>query len=777
MQKNKRDAGADNLTPSVPQYFSWINNTNEGSTEEQTLINLDFFSYLKDTYGMEIKIYAWDAGNFDGASEGYGNTKGEKFRSQYPEEYNNVVKKAAEAGIRMGLWGSPDGYGDDEETEKERFEFFVHLCRDHNFALFKLDGVCGQLRPEKAELFAEMLRECRKYSPDLIVLNHRLNLYEAEKHITTYLWNGSETYVDVLSGNSNTCMHHRGFMFERGHTDNLERLAEDHGVCISSCIDYFEDELIYQAFNRSLILAPETYGNPWLMRDDELAELARVYNLHRRNADILVNGMLLPESYGANACSRGTKTKRFISTGNNSWEAKAVSIKIGEETGIEADSVFDVNIHHPYEKHLGTFRTGDTAEIVLMPFRAALIEISVPEEAEKMLTGCEYKIIKEAPDGTPEEVKILYCEGNDILLRKNNEQSFFMKGAKTDIREKAPLFLGTLENTDESPENGEFLYESAMFAINNDCLEKRSLDRSGETKIPQVKAARDAFFNQKLYKLRGLEAKNMFDGRDDTFFDSQSKTYCDNNLRINGGCLRVDFGKALECDSVEIEFFSADTPTREVETQTVPLTAEYSEGLTVWKSSELAKITKTQDCEEEIVKFTVHTTYRLKGKRVTVGYNINDKIRYLRIADPVDRIYNIRLIKDGKEIEPSKPSANNMQSHYRYKKTQAVKCGEFTLPDYTSLPRLTVAVEGNHGTESVYCVAEIKGEFFGFPERAPEYKANQWEHRVLDSDKNNTFYMPLTEGLEGEKIRIYAVFSDRARARSCKCNIYLTPVH
>ena len=94
MSKTAKNAGADEFTPSIPQYFSWINNTNEGSTEEHTLINLDFFKYLKDTYGMEIKIYAWDAGNFDGASEGYGNLNGEKFRSQYPEEYTKVVQKA-----------------------------------------------------------------------------------------------------------------------------------------------------------------------------------------------------------------------------------------------------------------------------------------------------------------------------------------------------------------------------------------------------------------------------------------------------------------------------------------------------------------------------------------------------------------------------------------------------------------------------------------------------------------------------------------------------------
>lgn len=776
MNKTKHDAGADNLTPSVPQYFSWINNTNEGSTEEQTLVNLEFFRYLKDTYGMEIKIYAWDAGNFDGASEGYGNRQGEKFRAQYPEEYNNVVKKAKEIGIRMGLWGSPDGFGDDEETEKERFDFFVHLCRDHNFSLFKLDGVCGTLRPEKAGLFAEMLRECRKYSPDLIVLNHRLDLYEAEKHVTTYLWNGHETYVDVSQGNTETCMHHRGYMFTRGHTDNLERLAEDHGVCISSGIDYFEDELIYQAFNRSLILAPETYGNPWLMRDDELPKFARIYNLHKRNAPILVNGQLLPETYGNNACSRGTKTKRFVSTGNNSWEMKTIFLNI-KETGIDTDKKVAVNIHHPYEEHLGFFSPDSTVELPLMPFRACLIEIATEEEAEPMIKGAKYEIIKEAPDGTPEEIKVLYSEGEDLMLLKNGTESFFKKGEKTDISERAPLYLGQLNDRRDTEENGEFLYETAMYAITNDCLEKRSLIRSGETRIPEVKNARDAFFNQKLYRLRGLEAENMFDGNDETFYDSQSKTYCDNDLRIKGGCLRVDFGEAVECDSVEIEFFSSATPTREVEIQSVPLYAEFSEDLREWKISEKADITEKEDYTAEIIRFTVHTTYPLEGKKLISSYNVNGRIRYLRIPKPVDRIYHIRLIKDGKSLPLKSPTASNMQAHYRYKKTRAVHTGEFTLPDYKSLPRLAAAVEGIHGAESVYLVLETENGFSGFTERAPEYKANQWEHAVVDSDKNNTFFFPLPEGLEGKTVKVHAVFSDRNKAKNCKVNIYLTPKH
>ena len=230
VKKIASEAGADQRTPSIPQYFSWINNTNEGSTETQTLINLDFFAWLKRVYGMQIKIYAWDAGNFDGAGQGYGDVNGPKFRGQYPRGYAPVAERAAEIGIRLGLWGSPDGFGDTPEEQNTRYDFMVDLCRKHHFALFKVDGVCGTLRPEKAGVYAQMLRDCRKYSPDLIVLNHRLDLYEAEKYVTTSLWQGVETYVDVHSANRETCMHHRGFIFKRGLPEALDRLLEDHGV-------------------------------------------------------------------------------------------------------------------------------------------------------------------------------------------------------------------------------------------------------------------------------------------------------------------------------------------------------------------------------------------------------------------------------------------------------------------------------------------------------------------------------------------------------------------
>ena len=51
----------------------------------------------------------------------------------------------------------------------------VALWRDYEFILLKFDGVVGPLRPEKQDAFVRMMTECRKHSPDLILLNHRLN--------------------------------------------------------------------------------------------------------------------------------------------------------------------------------------------------------------------------------------------------------------------------------------------------------------------------------------------------------------------------------------------------------------------------------------------------------------------------------------------------------------------------------------------------------------------------------------------------------------------------
>jgi hypothetical protein len=51
-----------------------------------------------------------------------------------------------------------------------------------------------------------------------------------------------------------------------------------------------------------MILAPQLYGSPWFLRDDECPQLARIFNPHRKYRDILVKGIVLPEAqYGPHA--------------------------------------------------------------------------------------------------------------------------------------------------------------------------------------------------------------------------------------------------------------------------------------------------------------------------------------------------------------------------------------------------------------------------------------------------------------------------------------------
>ena len=193
--------GADENTPSRAQYFSWINNTNEGATEEQTLINLEFFAFLQREYGMILDIYAFDAGALDSPGNQYGTFETAKYKRQFPNGWEPIYEKAKSIGCRLGLWGGPDGFGDTEESAQERIELISGLCRDYELALLKFDGVCGTLPPEKQDYFVQMMEECRKYSPDLILLNHRLEFGKGNSYATTTLMEGQETYVDVLMSN------------------------------------------------------------------------------------------------------------------------------------------------------------------------------------------------------------------------------------------------------------------------------------------------------------------------------------------------------------------------------------------------------------------------------------------------------------------------------------------------------------------------------------------------------------------------------------------------
>ena len=772
MSKEKRFAGADEQTLSKAHYFSWISSTNEGSTERQTLINLDYFRYLSDTFGMRLDIYAWDAGNLDGSNGTYETLDSDKLKKQDPDGYRNVVRKAAERGARMGVWCGPDGFGDTAESAARRRELLVSLCRDDHFALFKCDSVCGELSEENISRFIDTLIECRKYSPDLILLNHRLELGAGMKYATTFLWEGEETYVDALIGNHCTAPHHRAFMFRRGNTPRLQRLAEDHGVCLSSCLDYFEDEMIWQAFGRDLLLAPEIYGNPWLLRDDEQAVLARVFNLHRRYNDSLLNGMLLDEQkYGANAVARGSDSERLLVTGNPSWEEKTLAIKLDEEIGLRpCDEVF-VGLHHPYEQCLGVYRYGETVDVPLLPFRACLAHVCAREFAPPMLTGCRYRVLHDV-DASPDRVEVVSTSGR---IGRTDDAAFAISAEPFDHTLRAPRLLGQTHAC-PLPADAEALMEATLFAADNDSLERRSLRRSGSTQIPEVQRARDAFFAQDTYRYRGCDSAALFDGDTDTFFDGHSRQANDEGFRVRGGCLRVDFGRVYQADSVRLTYFESDEETFALHPQTITPEGSFSTDLRRWSPccAGTPAIVEANATMPEVMH-RVHNIRFFSGKRKQVHYAIGGALRYLRIPQPVDRLYSVELLVGGTPVPlEATPQANNLMPPPDA--CQSLEAQTLCVRIPRALWRegcyLAVALDGVHGVEGAYAAAMVDHTFRGCPDRATSYPANAWEVGVRTEDAHYTYYLPVTQDMTDMDINVYVLFCD-AEHPAFACNVYL----
>ncbi len=753
-EKNKKYAGADERTPSRAEYFSWINNTNEGSTEKQTLINLDYFAFLKRTYNMQLDIYAWDAGNLDGAEKTYETFDSPKIKAQYPNGFGPVVAAARDIGIRMGLWGGADGFGDTEESANARIEQMVSLARDYNFALFKFDAVCGQLPPEHDNYFIEMMTKCREYSPDLILLNHRLELSDdAEKHATTFLWEGQETYVDIHIANKITAPHHRAFLLDRGQTPGLRRLTEDHGVCLSSFLDFFEDDMIIQAFGRNLILAPEIYGNPWFLRDDEQAHLARIFNLHRRYRDILIDGMPLPEGEFCpkETVVRGDSKKRFVICANMDWYEKQLKCRLDSSIGLDKCERVSVIIHHPYEKFVGEFEYGSDIALPLEPFRAALIEICDSKISDVMLSGCEYEVLHEDVNGKVDTVKILSSEGRITYT----DGTPFKDIPAFDNTLPAPTLLAEGECFVDVPENWEQQMEAALFAQDHDSFEKRCMLRSGETAIPEVKAARDAFFAQEMYAKTGCECAFAFDGKENTFFDNYSKiAFWNFGFRHDGGCLRVDFGAEYEADTVLLEYFDTIEPEEgylcTLTNQTLTPICHYSTDLGTWTETRIDEVRKLRREKQPIIVQHINNLKEKDGYRKTVTYPVNGPIRYFRMPCPIDHIFKIALLRDGKELTLTAPRANNILPYGR--KVCYTKELNINVPDsmWSDGVYLSVCLEGTHGAEGAFAVLDIDGKYYTAPDRAPGYSANPWECYAYWShcqDHHYTYYIPVARDM------------------------------
>jgi hypothetical protein len=758
--------GAHERTPSLSQYFSWINNTNEGSTERQTLINLDFFRWLNEEYGMRLDIYVISAGAIDKA-RWYGSMDSPEFRRQFPGGFDAIFREAEAMGIRLGTWGGPDGFGDTPEEEQARIDMMVRLCRDYRFRLLKFDAVVGQLRDEKQDAFIRMMTECRRYSPDLILLNHRLNLnQEARKHVTTSLWEGAETYIDVHMFNRGmTAPHHRAGALSRNLVPGLRRLTEDHGVCLSSCLDYWEDDLILQAFNRTLLLSPQLYGNPWFLKDDEYPRLARIFNLARRYGRIMVEGIVLPEDrYGAKAVSRGDGATRLITLRNLAWEPFESTLKLDEEIGLGTAGEIEVRLLHPVERIVGVFRKGNEIPITVEPFRSALVLVTPYGRGGTGVVGCDYEVIRELP-GKPVEISLKGMPGTAHSIRLQSGGGRFSR-AVLDGKEIPELVEGKsfqvsfpgvplaeayhrkLAELDvvPIPADAEALYEATVFAADNNALEVRSLLRSGETEIAEVKAARDSFLKQGLFIDRGLWDRYMFDGDLDTAF------YVSRRWRafgaINRGSLRLDLGTPTSMDELVVNVGS-------------------EHALQPWKTEEAVFLETSADLAEWTVRKI------LAGKVMKIKLDPSCPIRYVRFRGTPERVREIEGFLEGRPLDRSRWRGSHLFSPFSRVRVFRAWETSFELDQIPRGSYLAVALEGKHGIEGAYAAIRVDGKPAGAPDRSPSYPGNPWENTIDNTASHYTYYVPLNADMADRKIDVVVLGLDEEQL-DFKPHVYIT---
>ncbi|MGA2532698.1 MAG: hypothetical protein ABSG19_06630 [Candidatus Aminicenantales bacterium] len=746
---------AGELTPSKSHYFDWINSQYEGTTEAQTLVNMEFFQWLHDEFGMTLDVYSLDVGNIDDgpytAGVGrlipyhYGTLSSEEFKAQFPRGFAPLVKKAAGFGGRLGVWMGPDGFGDTPEEEKARVDMLVSLCRDHNFIAFKIDAVAGQLRPEKQEVFRRAVEACRAYRPDLMIQNHRVKLGVAAGVASVSLWEGVETYIDVFMPNSGTAAHHRAGALARELPPNLTRRLEDHGVCLSSCLDYWEDDLVLQAFNRCLLLAPSIYGNPWLLRDDEFPRLARIFNLHRKYRDILTSGIVLPEArYGPSAVSRGDGATRFITLRNLTWNPVTYGVRLDETLGLATSREIEVRRFHPSESVLGRFPWGSDVAVEVPPFRSCLIAASSRSLAEIGVEGCDYDVVRETP-GKPAIVNLLGAPGAGSEIRLTSGGRKFRRavldgvGASLLLEGKALRvdFPGRRPKTDwhrkigdlepcPVPADAEALFEATCFAADNNALEVRSLLRSGPSAIPQVDAARTAFFSKPMFVNRGIWDRNLFDGRIETAFVA----------RLAGRSFRLDFGRPLRMDRIVLKVRDRQA-------------ADLSPDLDSFGKDAAAEV--SADLETWV---RLAPAWGGKGTIAVLKTPSDRPVRYLRVSGAPRRLSEVEAYLGGEPLDRSAWRASNLFHPYALKPAVAAWRLTFKPEEVSGNAYLAVALNGNHGDEGAYAALRVDGRPVGAQDRAVSFPSNTWEYHNVEKDGNYTYYFPLPESTAGKTVDI-----------------------
>lgn len=764
--KTQRLKPVDQSTPSRSLYYDYANQNFQGTDEHKILADLGFFKYMHDTYGMKLDYFLMDAGviDFDQLCHqslnkpAYGSLNSPWFIKHFPNKFRIISELAKSFDCRLGLTIGADGFGSSNRDANKRMHLMSDLCHDYDFGLFKLDGCISRLRSDKESYLEQSIQKALALTPDLLITSSGLDIgSEFSKYIPITDWAEQGAYTDVNDFNSMTGVHHRLGSMDRPTVPEMNRLKDDKGVGLSSALDYWEDDLVLQAFNRNTLFSPEIFGNPWFLKDEELPRLARIFTIHAQYNDILVSSKQLPAAiYGVNAVSRGDGETRLITLRNLSFEPVKYRIAIDNSIGINADGTFMVRQVFPSERYIGRYMQGGTAEVTVEPFHAALFVVTV-HSAEVDLRGCNYEVVQAMP-GKPVIIKLLGLPGQKVKLSWGGsaysvatariagvtKPAFFRKGfnfrfpgsrSANDYHRK----IGELNSFIISPEEGQYIYEGACFSADNNALEVRSLQRAGPTHIREVDLARNAFLLDSTFINQGAWDKYAFDGERNTYFKAGRESVA--GKEQTRGSFRLDLGKAEAVDQFVMEATNTDFN---------PGTVEISADLKHWRS----------------------VPARREPTRLVVDFPANTAFRCMRINTAPVQVSEIRAFHRGQQLGRSLWHATNLFKPYE--QHEAVKAWKysFKIRKAANNNYLALSVPGVYQKESVYASLLVNGHLMGAVDRSPSFPYNNWAD-YGDGTGNYTFYFPITKALLRKKLELVLVSSDK-NAEHLKPVVWLT---
>jgi hypothetical protein len=352
---------------------------------------------------------------------------------------------------------------------------------------------------------------------------------------------------------------------------------------------------------------------------------------------------------------------------------------------------------------------------------------------EPAVTGCDYDIIRDVP-GQDLQVRLLGAPGTEANVKLPSGETSVVTFAGTPLREKCHRKIGDLEEI-SVPEDAGSLYEATCFAADNNALEYRELERSGPTEIDAVQSARDAFFNQPVLRRRHLSDRFLFDDDPQTAF-ATSRRWGD--IHVQGGGFRLDLGRPTLIDRLVLEVGD--------DYNLQPLKSE--EG--VWgATSEDLRIWTPQRfwCNDQI----------------SAHFSPVHPIRYVTINGCPDLVRHVRGYLRGKALDRTGWRASNLFASSEMAPVVRAWAHDFQLSEIPPGSYLAIAIEGIHGIEKGYAALRVAEGYAGANRRSPSFPSNTWECPVRMTDRNTTYFIPLTQDMLGKPLQAVALLIGNRR--------------